>query len=241
MDMPTDMQHQAMGYDRSATMFSPDGHLLQVEYAEKTVRLGSSSIGMVCVDGVFIIADKRISDKLIAPKSASKIYEVDAHVLASVAGIVSDARILIERAQLIAQQHRVTYDSPIEPELIVKEIANVKQQFTQYGGARPFGVSIMVAGINGKKPELYASDITGNYFNYYANAIGENDEKIKEKLRERFKHDLNLKKGIKLALDIFQEIKGKSFEVDKFELVYVKNDEIELKRLEGSDITNFAK
>lgn len=241
MDIPLDIQHQAMGYDRTATMFSPQGHLLQVEYAEKTVRLGSSSIGMVCVDGVFIIADKRISDKLIAPKSASKIYEVDAHVLASVAGIVSDARILIERAQLIAQQHRVTYDSPIEPELIVKEIANVKQQFTQYGGARPFGVSIMVAGINGKKPELYASDITGNYFNYYANAIGENDEKIKEKLRERFKHDLNLKKGIKLALDIFQEIKGKSFEVDKFELVYVKNDEIELKRLEGSDITNFAK
>jgi len=166
MDMPIDMQHQAMGYDRTATMFSPEGHLLQVEYAEKTVRLGSSSIGMVCSDGVFIIADKRVTDKLVVQKSASKVFEIDSHMIASVAGIVSDARVLIEKAQVLAQQHRVTYDSPIEPELIIKEISNVKQQFSQYGGARPFGVSMMLAGLNSKTPELYISDVTGNYLEY---------------------------------------------------------------------------
>src|SRR3990167_6395168 len=185
MEMPIDMQHQAMGYDRSATMFSPEGTILQVEYAEKAVRHGSSSIGIVCVDGIMILADKRIDDKLLIQKSASKIYEVDSHAMASVAGIISDARVLIERAQLLSQQHRVTYDSPIEPELIIKEMSNMKQQFTQYGGARPFGVSLMVAGIRAKKPELYTSDITGNYFSYHANAIGENDEKIRERLRDR--------------------------------------------------------
>ena len=93
MEIPTDLQHQAMGYDRTATMFSPEGHLLQVEYAQKTVRLGSSSIGMVCSDGVFIIADKRTEDKLIVQKSANKIYEIDSHLISSVAGFVSDARI----------------------------------------------------------------------------------------------------------------------------------------------------
>ena len=193
--MPTDMQHQAMGYDRTATMFSPEGHLLQVEYAEKTVRLGSASIGMVCSDGVFIIADKRINDKLIVASSATKVHEIDSNIITSVAGITSDARILIEKAQVLAQQHRVTYDTPIEPELVMKEIANMKQQFTQYGGARPFGVSMMIAGLNGKKLELFTSDVTGNYFSYYANAIGESDEKIKEKLRERYKKSLKLKEG----------------------------------------------
>lgn len=240
MDMPVDFQHQAMGYDRTATMFSPEGHLLQVEYAEKTVRLGSSSIGMVCSDGVFIIADKRLTDKLIVASSASKVYEIDTHMIASVAGIVSDARVLIEKAQVMAQQHRVTYDSPIEPELVVKEISNIKQQFTQYGGARPFGVSIMLAGINGKKPELFTSDITGNYFNYYANAIGENDEKFREKLREKYKKDLNIKKGVKLALDVFEEVKGKSFDLDKFELVYIKVGE-RLEKVEGEAIKEFIK
>ena len=236
MEMPTDMQHQAMGYDRTATMFSPEGHLLQVEYAEKTVRLGSSSIGMVCTDGVFILADKRIDDKLIVAKSANKIYEIDSHIIASVAGIVSDARVLIERSQVLSQQHRVTYDSPIEPELIVKEISNLKQQFSQYGGARPFGVSLMIAGINGKKPELYTSDVTGNYLGYKANAIGEGDEKIKTKLREKYEDTITIKKGVKVALDIFKEIQGEKFSLNKFELVFIENDKNKVERLEGEKI-----
>jgi len=120
------MQHQAMGYDRTATMFSPEGTILQVEYAQKTVRLGSASIGMVCSDGVVIIADKRMKDKLVVQKSANKVFEIDSHIIASAAGIVSDARVLIERAQLLAQQHRITYDSPIEPELVIKEMSNMK-------------------------------------------------------------------------------------------------------------------
>lgn len=234
--MPIDMQHQAMGYDRTATMFSPDGHLLQVEYAEKTVRLGSASIGMVCSDGVFILADKRIEDILIVKESASKIHEIDFHIVSSVAGIVSDARVLIERAQLLAQQHRITYDSPIETESIVKEIANVKQQFTQYGGARPFGVSMMTVGINGKKPELFVSDITGNYFSYHANAIGDSDDKIKEKLREKYKQGLKIKEGVKLALEIFKEIKGNKFSLSKFELVYINSENKKIERLEGEKI-----
>ena len=236
MDMGTDLQNQAMGYDRTATMFSPEGHLLQVEYAEKTVRLGSSSVGMVCSDGVFIIADKRIEDKLIVKKSTNKIYEIDAHIITSVAGIIADARVLIEKAQVLSQQHRITYDSPIEPELVIKDISNIKQQFTQYGGARPFGVSLMVAGLNGDKLELYTSDITGNYLSYNAHAIGEDDEKIKNKLRERYKEDLTLKQGVKLALKIFEEIQEKKFNIEKFELVYIPKDKGKLERLEGEEI-----
>ena len=241
MDIPTDIQHQAMGYDRTATMFSPEGHLLQVEYAEKTIRLGSSSIGMICSDGVFILADKRVEDKLIIPKSAYKVYEIDSHIVASVAGIVSDARVLIERAQILSQQHRVTYDSQIEPELIIKEISNIKQQFTQYGGARPFGVSLMIAGLNGKKPELYTSDVTGNYFSYYANAIGENDEKIREKLREKYKNDLSIKKGVKIAMEIFKEIQEAKFNISRFELAFISSDSGKLERIEGEKLREFMK
>nr|AQS34732.1 hypothetical protein [uncultured archaeon] len=236
MDMPTDMQNQAMGYDRTATMFSPEGHLLQVEYAEKTVRLGISSIGMVCTDGVFIIADKRVPDKLIIPESAYRIHEIDEHIIVSTAGITSDARVLIEKAQVLAQRHRVTFDSPIEPETIIKDISNIKQQFTQYGGARPFAVSMMLAGLNDGKPELFASDVTGNYFSYYANAIGENDGKIRDMLKEKYRHTFNLKQGIKLALEIFESIHGNNFKMNKFELSYMDKEEKKLKRLEGDKI-----
>jgi proteasome alpha subunit len=241
MEVPIDVQHQAMGYDRTATMFSPDGTIPQLEYAQKTVGLGSTSIGMICSDGVFIIADKRIEDSLIISKFASKIHEIDSHMIASAAGIVSDSRVLIERAQLIAQQNRVTYDSPVEPELVVKELANLKQQFTQYGGARPFGVSIMIAGIKDKKPELFTSEVTGNYYHYHANSIGENEGKIKERLREKYKQDLAIKKGVKLTLDIFKEMKGKKFDISKFELAYINKDKGKIERVEGEAINEFVK
>ena len=236
MDMPIDIQHQQMGYDRTATMFSPEGHLLQVEYAEKTVRLGPLSIGMVCTDGVLIIADKRIKDKLIVHKSSNKIHEIDSHLITSVAGIVSDARVLIEKAQIMSQQNRITYDSPIEPELVTKEIADIKQQFSQYGGARPFGVALMVAGVNNKKAELFTSDVTGNYMSYHANAIGENDEKVKELLREKYKQYMTIKEGVKLSIEIFKEIKENDFNLDNLELAYITKEEIKIHKLEGEKI-----
>lgn len=239
MDMPSEIQHQAMGYDRTATMFSPDGHLLQVEYAEKTVRLGSSSIGIVCADGVIIVSDRRINDKLIVMKAASKIYEIDEHIIASAAGILADARILIDRARVNAQQNRVIYDSPIEVESVIRDLANTKQMATQYGGARPFGVAVIVAGIDNGKPQLFSSDITGNYFSYNAMAIGENDEKIKEMLRMKYNYKLNIEGGIKLALGIFKEILGKNFELSRFDVAYVSSETGKIIRLDIDSLKKF--
>lgn len=241
MDIPTEMQHQAMGYDRAATMFSPDGHLLQVEYAEKTVRLGSSSIGLVCKDGVLIASDKRIRDKLIAPESANKIFEIDNHIMVAAAGILSDARILVEHARVLAQQNRVTYDSPIDPVSVIKMIADKEQMFTQYGGARPFGVAILLAGVNKGKAQLYTSDVTGNYFAYKANAIGENDEKIKEMLRVDYKENMSIEDGIKFTMNIFKEILGKNFDVNRFDVAYIKTNDPKLVHLKEDGLKKYAK
>lgn len=241
MEIPSEMQHQQMGYDRAATMFSPDGHLLQVEYAEKTVRLGSTSIALVCKEGVIFIADRRIRDKLVSPESANKIYEIDNHVIATAAGILSDARVLIDDAQVLAQQHRVTYDSAIEPISVIKMIADKKQMSTQYGGLRPYGVSIMVGGVSKGKPYLYTSDVTGNFFSYRANAIGENDEQIKEMLRSELKEELGIDESIKFLLGIFKRILGKNFELERFDLGYITNKDEKLVRLQGETLKKYSK
>lgn len=239
--MPTEMQHQAMGYDRSATMFSPDGHLLQVEYAEKVVKLGSNSIGLVCKDGVMLIADRRIRDNLIAPESASKIFEIDSHVVATAAGISSDARILVDKAQILAQQNRVSYNSPIEPISVIRMIADNKQMFTQYGGARPFGVAFMLGGVSKGRAHLYTSDITGNYFAYKANAIGENDEQIKEELRKNFKESMTVDQGISFVLKIFKDVLGKNFDIERFDVGYVTTKDAKLVRISGNDLKKYLK
>jgi proteasome alpha subunit len=236
----SDMQHQVMGYDRAATMFSPDGHILQVEYAEKTVRLGSASIGFVCAEGVVILADKRVNDTLMVSESANKVFEVDNHIIGSAAGILSDARVLIERAQLIGQQHRVTYDSPIDVGSVIKDISDVKQQFTQHPGVRPFGVAVMIAGID-TRTKLFVSDITGNYFEFYASAIGENDEKIKELLRKEYKSGMKIDEAIKVGLNIFKEIKGKNFNVENFDAAFILSTDKKVQRLNGDKLKKYLK
>jgi proteasome alpha subunit len=241
MDMPTEMQHQAMGYDRAATMFSPEGHLLQVEYAEKTVKLGSNSIGLVCKDGVIIVADKRIRDNLIAPESAVKVFEVDEHVMATAAGIASDARVLVDKARLLAQQHRVSYGTPIDPVSVIQMIADNKQMYTQYGGSRPYGVAIMIAGVSKGKNHLYTSDITGNFFAYRANSIGENDEQIKEELRKNWNETMSMEDGIRFTMKIFKEILGKNFEISRFDVGMISLKDGKLSRLQGEDLRKYVK
>jgi len=229
-----------MGYDRAATMFSPDGHILQVEYAEKTVRLGSASIGLVTSEGVIIIADKKVKDSLIVKESANKIFEVDEHVIGCAAGILSDARVLIEKAQLLSQQHRVTYDSPIDILSVIKDLANVKQQYTQHPGVRPFGVSVMVAGVDSKN-KLFVSDVTGNYVEYHATAIGENDERIREILKKKYKQNISNTEALKLGLSIFSEIKGKEFNIENFDAAMVNKDNKKIKRLDANDLKRYLK
>jgi proteasome alpha subunit len=241
MEMPTEMQHQAMGYDRAATMFSPDGHLLQVEYAEKAVRLGSSSVGLVCKDGVVIVADRRIRDKLVAPESANKIFEVDEHIIATAAGITSDARMLIESAQILAQQNRVTYDSPVDPVSVIRMIADKKQMATQYGGMRPYGVVILLAGVDKGVCHLYTTDVTGGYLAYRASAIGENDEQIKEILRKDFKDTMGVDEGISFVLRIFKDLMGKNFDLERFDVGYVKLSHPKLVRMHGEALKRFVK
>ncbi len=219
------MPHQLMGYDRAITMFSPDGRLLQVEYAKKTVRQGSTAIGMMCADGILLVADKRIVDKLVIPETVEKIFQIDDHIAATASGILSDARVLIERAQVKAQQHKVTYDTPIDTVSVVKDICALKQICTQSGGLRPFGVSIIVAGIDNDGPKLFETDPTGIYFQFRATVIGEGETEIEEILDKEFSEKITIEEGLKLAINALNQILDKNFSIDRIDAAYITNAE----------------
>ena len=148
---------------------------------------------------------------------------------------------LIDHAQVIAQQNRVTYDSPIDPITVIRALADKKQMFTQYGGARPFGVALLLGGVNKGKSHLYTSDVTGNFFAYKANAIGENDERIREILRRDYNEDMSIEEGIKFCLKIFKEVLEKNFDLQRFDAGYIKIADASLVRLHGDDLKKFAK
>jgi proteasome alpha subunit len=232
--------HQMMGYDRAITMFSPDGRLLQVEYAKKTVRQGSTAIAMVCSDGILFVTDKRVIDSLVMPESVEKIWQIDEHIGATASGILSDARVLIERAQLKAQQHKITYDSPIDTSSIVKDICDLKQVCTQSGGLRPFGVSILVAGIDDHSPKLYETDPTGIFFQYKATAIGEGEVEVEEILHKEYNETLTIEEGFKLSLKALKKVLGENFKIERIDAAYIKTDVKKFKKFSKEKIEKTA-
>ncbi|MBN2368431.1 archaeal proteasome endopeptidase complex subunit alpha [Candidatus Woesearchaeota archaeon] len=235
------LQHQMMGYDRAITMFSPDGRLLQVEYAKKTVRQGSTAIGVTCKDCVILVSDKRLVDKLVVSDSVEKIWKIDEHIGATASGIISDARVLIERSQVLAQQHRVTYDAPIDVISIVKDIANIKQITTQSGGYRPFGVSILIAGVDNNEPKLFETDPTGIYFQYKASVIGEAEPEIEEILYKEYKENMSMEDGFKLAINALKKTLDKNFDPERIDAGFVSVTDKKFKRLSKEEIVAYSK
>jgi proteasome alpha subunit len=231
-----------MGYDRSITMFSPDGRLLQVEYAKKTVKQGSTAIGIACKDGVVLVTDKRISSKLMVPDAIEKTFKIDDHIAATAAGIISDARVLVDRAQLRAQQHAVTYDSKIDVISVVKEMCDLKQVCTQSAGLRPFGVSMLVAGVEEDNDiKLYMTEPYGLYFQYKAIVIGEGDVEIEPLLLKRYKPNLSVDEGIKLGIELLKGFLKSEFNFERVDAVYIKSSNKRYTKLNVNELKNIVK
>lgn len=234
------MPHQLMGYDRAITMFSPDGRLLQVEYARKTVKQGSTTIGLVCKDGVVLVADKRILDKLIVTDSIEKIWKIDDHIAATASGIISDARVLISRAQVKAAQHAVTYDSPIDVFTIVDDVASLKQICTQSGGLRPFGVSTLIAGVDKNGPRLFEIDPTGIFFQYHATCVGEAETEVEEILEKEYNQNMLVEDGLKLGLSALMRVLQKKFSSERIDAAIIPIDG-KLTKIEKSKIDKLSR
>ncbi len=211
-------QHQEMGYDRAVSMFSPDGLLLQVEYAEKAVKLGATTLAMTTKEGIVFIGDRKIKSKLLVKDSFKKIFEVDNHIMIAGSGVMSDGRRLIEQAQTIAQEHRVKFENPIDIISLVKDIANIQQYYSQAGGLRPFGVSLLIGGIENKKPKLYITTPSGIYMKYLAKSAGNFSSKINEFLEENYKNNMTNKDAIKLGLSAFKNAEEDDFDLNKLDV-----------------------
>lgn len=231
-----------MGYDRSITMFSPDGRLLQVEYAKKTVKQGSTALGLVCKDGVVLVSDKRITSPLLVPEAVEKMFKVDDHIAATASGIISDARVLIDRAQLKAQQHAVTYDSKIDVLSIVKDMCDLKQICTQSAGLRPFGVSLLVGGVEDDGSlKLFLTEPYGLYFQYRAAVIGEGDVEIEPILQKRYRVNLSIEEGIKLGISLLKDFLKDDFSVERLDVAYVDAKEKKYTKLNMEELKKYGK
>jgi proteasome alpha subunit len=229
----------AAGYDRAITVFSPDGRLYQVEYAIETVRRGTLAIGIKSRDGVILAVEEK-ARKLQISNVTQKIFQVDDHIGVAAAGYIPDARTQVDHARFFAQSNRLIYDEPVDVEGVAKNLADMAQQFTQYAGVRPFGVALILAGVDKNGSELFLTDPSGTYIGYDAVAIGAGSDQVTDFLEKSYKSDISMTEGATLAVESIYMVSEEKTGTRHVKMAIIDEKSRAMRKVEDEEIESYA-
>jgi len=207
------------GYDLSASQFSPDGRVFQVEYANKAVENSGTVVALRGTDGVVLAVEKLVTSKLYEPGTNRRLFTVDRHVGVAVAGLLADAKAVVERAKDEASNYRSQFGDAIPLKNLRDRVSMYMHAYTLYSALRPFGSSLLMASwdqLDG--PSLYCLEPSGHNYGFFGCAIGKakqaaRTEIEKLKLKELPCNQL-IKEAAKIIYQVHDEIKDKSFELE---------------------------
>ncbi len=226
-------------YDRALTVFSPEGRLFQVEYALEAVRRGTLAVAIKSKDAVCLAAQIKIPSNLMDADSIDKLFQVDEHIGVAIAGLHADSRTLINYARVQAQSFRLTYDEPVRLNMLVKSIADMKQQYTQFGGIRPFGCALFFVAVDAKGTQIYTTSPSGIYRAFKAYALGSGEATAREYLKENYKEGMSFDEIIKLTLNTLKESNDEAPTKENVRLVYIKTEDKKYHECSKDEIEQF--
>ncbi len=229
------------GYDRAITIFSPDGKLFQVQYAQEAVKRGLTALGIKVNEGVVLAAEKRMRSKLVEEVSIEKIFQIDEHIGAAASGLIADARVLIDHARIEAQVNRLRYDEPISVQSLAKRVGDIKQLYTQHGGVRPFGARLLIAGVNTSSAHLFETDPSGVVAAYKSQAIGGGAPTVTEFLERSYDEKMPLDDATLLALEALRTVIEGEPDPDKVEMAVIPTKTGKFEKLSSEDLTKHIK
>jgi proteasome alpha subunit len=229
----------AAGYDRAITVFSPDGRLYQVEYAIETVRRGTLALGIKSNDGVILAVEEK-TRKLQVSSVTQKIFQIDEHIGLAAAGYIPDARTQVDHARFFAQSNRLIYDEPVDVEGVAKNLADMAQQYTQYAGVRPYGVALIIAGVDKNGVGLFLTDPSGTYIGYDAVAIGAGSEQVTEHLEKNYKNNLTLDEASTLAIESIFMVSEEKTGTKHIRLAFIDNKTKTLRMIPQEEIERYS-
>lgn len=228
-------------YDRAITVFSPDGRLFQVEYAREAVKKGTTALGVVYKNGALLAIAKDVKSKLMKGESIEKIFQVDEHIGAATSGLVADARRLIDYAREAAQEERFIYNAPIDVELLTRRICDLKQAYTQWGGARPFGAALLLVGVDDTGKRLFETDPSGAMVEWEAVAIGAKKQDAEKILEKEYDANMTLEDAAKLALKALSETSEKAITEENVNICYIDERDRKYTSLSKEELTQYIK
>ncbi len=227
-------------YDRAITVFSPDGRLFQVEYAMELVNRGATILGIQCAEGVILGAEENV-EPLEETGYSWKIFRIDEHIGAAIVGLSSDARVLIDQARVYAQSNKLTYDEPIDTEVVTKRICDIQQMYTQHAGVRPFGVSLIFGGVDKTGARVFGTHPSGTYRGYKATALGAGRETVLNVFKEDYKDNLTLEETKKLAIKCLVKALESRQLPPRIKIAVIPTDTKKLQMLPDAEIEEVVK
>jgi proteasome alpha subunit len=226
-------------YDAAITIFSPEGRLYQVEYALELVKRGAPIVGVYSPEGVVLSADETPESTLEDTNYFKKIFQFDDHVGAAIAGLSSDARVLMSQGRVFCQSNKLLYDEPVDIEALIGTLSSRIQVYTQHGGIRPFGVSLIIAGVDSTGPKLLTTDPSGSYRGYKARALGRNADQANSLLDEKYVDGLSLDDAIRLAINAVNTASGEAITPATVKAAVIPAETRVMKRLPEEVIKNY--
>ena len=227
------------GYDMTPTMYSPDGRIYQVEYAIETVKRGTLALGISTKEGIILAVEEK-PRTLQTKNITQKIFQVDFHIGIAAAGYIPDARVQVDGARFFSQGNRMTYDESVEIATVAKYLADQAHQFTQYGGVRPNGVAMIIAGIDQKGESIYITDPSGTYVQYSAIAIGNGSDDVNEFFEKFYNKDMSLEDAAALAIAAINLKAEKKDEVNHIKMAKITTKTKKFEKISESDIQNYS-
>jgi proteasome alpha subunit len=227
------------GYDMSTSIFSPEGRIFAAEYAKKAVEQGYTSIGILTNEGVILLTEKKV-EPLQEPNSVEKISKIDEHMGVATSGLKGDARRLIQEARIKSQSYWLTFEEKLPAEALAEHISDIKSQFTQGGGARPYGVAMIIGSVDHDgTPRLFATDPVGAYWGFMAVVIGRGGSIAGEYLVKHYKRKMKLQKAIALAIDALRQATDTELTSDNIEIAEITVETGMFRKLSYSEIDKY--
>ena len=224
------------GYDRAITVFSPDGRLYQVEYAIETVKRGTIALGIKTKYGIIFAADEK-PRKLQIVDEPQKLFKIDQHIGIAAAGYIPDARKQVDDARFFSQSSKIVYDESVSVETVTKHIADQCQQYTQYAGARPIGVALIIGGVDQNGNSLFLTDPSGTFIPYNAVAIGADSDRVTEFLKKHYKPEMTLEESKMLAISSINMVSDDAKGSEHIKISQIESDTKRFEIVDKNQIT----
>ncbi len=234
-------EHNVADYDKSAIAFSPDGQLMQVQYAREAISKGSTTIGVRTKEGIVLVVEKIATNTLMVQESFKKIFLIDNHIGIATSGLISDAQVLVDVARLEAQRNFASYDEPIDVQTLTKKICSLKQSYTQYSGMRPFGSALLIAGYDKDgEPRLFETDPSGAMLEYKASAIGRGKGMAISFMEGVYSDDLDLHDAVIMAILALHDSQKSTFNPKSIEIGMIDKESKLFRKLSSDEIKVYS-